>query len=75
MSRMDEHKFSELKVSLEVDLLTQHIVNHDHFIDSFEEKKQKKSEKHHFRMKRTLQEGTRTIESANPRGRAERDRG
>jgi hypothetical protein len=28
IGKMDEHKYSELKVSLEVEGLTQHIVNH-----------------------------------------------
>ena len=50
---MDEHKYSDLKVSMEVDLLTQHIVNQDNMMNNFLESHKIKGEsKHHFKIKR-----------------------
>ena len=35
ISKMDEHKYSDMKISLEIDSLTQHIANSDFAIESF----------------------------------------
>lgn len=58
IGKMDEHKYSDLKISAEVDSLTQHVLNQELMIDSFvgEINKSKGENKVVVRKKRNLVE-------------------
>lgn len=73
ITKMDEHKYSELKISFELDSLTQHIVNNDFVFETISEQPKRKNEvKHAFRLKRNQDTSSRNVESANPKGRDRR---
>lgn len=55
---MDQHKYSDLKVSVEVDPLTQHIINSDFMLESLSEQPKRKTEqKNVFRMMKRANDG------------------
>ncbi len=43
MTKMDEHKYSELKISIEVESLTQHVINSDFVFESLSEPPKRKN--------------------------------
>lgn len=73
ITKMDEHKYSDIKISVELDSLTQHIINNDLVFETISEQPKRKNEvKHAFRLKRNQDAITRNIESANLKGRDRR---
>lgn len=54
ISKMDQHKYSDMKISVEIDTLTQHILNGDIIRESLSEPPKKRTEaRTAFRMKRS----------------------
>lgn len=52
-SKMDQHKYSDLKVSVEIEPLTQHILYEDFIRETISEPPKKKNDgRHIFRMKK-----------------------
>lgn len=76
-TRMDQHKYSDIKISVEIEPLTQHILYEDFIRETISEPPKKKHDgKHIFRMKKSNIEHmvAKTIEVNSSKQREDRRR-